>query len=79
MRENRLLLNCVKYCKSEGIFHTVVKDSLFVCINEKFIAFRFGAASVKDDKRLVKNGGRVYRPPTLEDFVGTIRKIQGGD
>ena len=34
---------------------------MFVCINEKFIAFRFGAASVKDDKRLVKNGGRVYR------------------
>ncbi len=78
MRENRLQLNCVKFCKSEGIFHTVSGESLFVCINEKFIAFHFGESNSKDDKRLAKNGGRVYRPPTLEDFVETIRKIQGG-
>lgn len=78
MKESRLQLNCIKFCKSEGIFHTVTGESLFVCINEKFIAFRFGKANLKDDKKLARNGGRVYRPPTLEDFVEVVRKIQNG-
>lgn len=77
MRENRLLINCTKFCKSEGIFYSTVGQTLLVCINEKFVAFNFGKENGKSDSKLKKNGGRVYRPPTLEDFVETIRSIQG--
>ncbi len=79
MRENRLQVNCIKFCKSEGIFYTVSGTDLYVCIREKLFAFRFGEDNDKSDKRLKKSGGRLYRPPTLEDFVNEIRHIQEGE
>lgn len=75
-KDDRLLLNCVKFCNSEGIFQTTVKSTLFVCINERFVAFHFGTENKRDDKKLEKNGGRIFRPPTLEKFVEIIRSIQ---
>jgi len=39
--------------------------------------FDFGKGNERKDKTLQKNGGRIYRPPTLENFVEIIRTLQG--
>lgn len=77
MKTNRLLLNCIKFCKSEGIYHFVRNLDLIVCVNGKFVTFRFGEANEKQDKKLVVSGGQIFRPPTLQEFVDTVRSIQG--
>lgn len=77
MKENRLLINCAKYCKSEGLFYVIRESCLFVCVKEQFIMFLFGDSNKRKDSVLKKNGGRIYRPPTLENFVEIIGTLQG--
>lgn len=86
MRMSNLQLNCIKFCKSEGIFHINTRGNkthsnypdLIICLNGKFVAFAFSESTGQrlQIKKLLKCGGRIYRPHTLGEFVETIRQIQ---
>ncbi len=76
MRVNRLFINCVKFCKSEGISHFVKDNNLITCINGKFALFKFSELNAKLEKKISSNGGQIFSPPDLEKFVETIRNLQ---
>ncbi len=76
MRIKRLLINCIKYCKSEKISHFTSDENLILCINGKFVLFKFNELNPKLEKKILRGGGQIYSPSTLEDFVKTIRALQ---
>ena len=83
---NKLQLNCIKFCKSEGLYHINTRGNkadthypnMVVCVNGLFVAFLFESSPEQEApmKRLVSCGGRVFRPHTLGEFVKIIRDIQ---
>lgn len=90
MKESNLQKNCIKYCRSEGIYliairgGTISKGSptLILCLNGRFVAFDLeDETDRKPEKRLHQakiqaNRGLCYYPHSLEEFVGIIREIQ---
>lgn len=86
MKQSNLQKNCIKFCKSEGIFHINTRGTkapsnypdLIICLNGLFIAFSFTDSNEQrlHCKKILSCGGRIYRPRTLGEFVETIRKIQ---
>ncbi len=86
MSNSNLQKNCIKFCKSEGIFHISTRGSkaptkypnLVVCVNGAFVAFIFEETLEQrlQIKKLLACGGRLYRPHTLGEFVATIRQLQ---
>ena len=76
MKTSNLQMNCIKFCKSEGIFH--INPDLIICLNGKFVAFAFSESVGQrlQIKKLLKCGGCIYHPHTLGEFVETIRQIQ---
>lgn len=83
---NRLQENCVKFCKSEGLYHISTRGNkgkahypdLIVCVNGLFVAFIFEGSPEQNPqiKKLLSSGGRLYRPRTLGEFVKSIREMQ---
>lgn len=86
MNISNLQKNCIKYCKSEGLFHINTRGNkskscypnLVLCLNGRFVAFSFEDSLEQrlQIKRLLGCGGRIYRPHTLGEFVETIRNLQ---
>ena len=86
MKENNFQKACIKYCKSEGLYHIAIRGgkiskgspTLVLCLNGKFVAFDMGD-SLDDGRHRTKiqaNGGKYYSPRNLEEFVAIIRAIQ---
>jgi hypothetical protein len=92
MIESRLQKNCIKYLKSEGIYHVNIHGGgwgakgapdIIACINGKFVAFELktGDNDMQPDqrihrKRIVTNGGRHYCPRSLQEFISIVREVQ---
>lgn len=51
MRIKRLLINCIKYCKSEKISHFTSNENLILCVNGKFVLFKFNDLNPKLEKK----------------------------
>ncbi len=86
MKQSNLQQNCIKFCKSEGLFHINTRGvkapsnypDLIICLNGMFIAFAFTDSTEQrlHCKKVLSCGGRIYRPRTLGEFVEIIRSIQ---
>lgn len=80
MKDNNLLRACVKYCKSERLYHIAIKSSpmLVLCINGRFAAFDMtGSIDGGSDRSKIRAcGGLYFSPRNLEEFVAVIRAIQ---
>lgn len=89
MTDCNLQKNCVKYCRSEGIYNISLRGgkiskgspTLFVCVNGRFAAFDFTPDEITPVQRLHQakiqaNRGLYYRPRSLEEFVGIVRELE---
>lgn len=93
-KESRLQQECIKYLKSEGIYHINIhgggwaakgSPDLIACVNGCFVAFELKVDQNDEqsdqrihEKRILRNGGKHYAPRSLQEFVEIIRKIQDG-
>lgn len=92
MIESRLQKDCIKYLKSEGIYHINIHGGgwgakgapdIIACINGKFVAFEL---KVEDgviapsqrihEKNIRKSGGYHFYPRSLEEFIKIVREVQ---
>lgn len=83
--KNTLLTGFSKYLKSEGIFSCLLQDNssdksvlvLITCINGKFIAFDIDhTLSEVAQKRILRNGGKIYFPTSLDEFIKIVRSLE---
>ena len=65
-----------KYLLSEGIYYQRTDTGLTACINGGFVRFDF--TDPPADKRLLANGGAVYRPSSLTEVIQIVRDLQKG-
>lgn len=90
MKESNLQKNCIKFCKSEGIYHIAIRaaqgskdiPNLIICLDGKFVAFdcreyeNILPEQRLHQKKIQSSRGLYYRPRSLEDFVQIIRSLQ---
>lgn len=74
MAETKLQRECAKYLSSEGIYYRKTANGLLACVRGQFVVFEF--KETDPPRKLTASGGLIYRPRSLQGFVGTIRDIQ---
>lgn len=85
--KNTLLIDFSKYLKSEGAYCTTIFDTssnksvpvILACISSKFVAFDIDKALPEvAQKRILRNGGEIYSPTSLDEFVEIVRNMEKG-
>ena len=83
--KNTLLTTFAKYLESEGIFCSQMQDksssksvlALITCINGKFVIFDIDNSLPEvAQKRILRNGGKIYNSTTLDDFIEAVRDLE---
>lgn len=83
--KNTLLIEFSKYLKSEGIYCTQLFDTssnicvpiIIACIASKFVVFDTNNLLPEvAKKRILRNGGIIHNPTSLDDFVKVVREME---
>lgn len=90
--EKKLQDKCIKYLKSNGIYHLNLygdgfsgkgKPDIICCINGLFVAFelKHGVNDMQDDQkihklRIERSNGLHYSPYTLDEFISIVEALQ---
>lgn len=88
--ENALQTKCIEYLKQKDIYYInkygdgrsgLGAPDLITCINGRFVAFELKVenndlsnAQKIHKKRIERNGGKHYKPYTLEEFIECVER-----
>lgn len=92
MSESKLQQDCIKYLKSEGIYHINIHGGgwgakgapdLIACIDGRFIAFelKVDENDLQSDqrihrKRILASGGQHFAPRSLDEFIRRVKYVK---